>query len=63
MKWKLITKYYGHNNILDIGICWGNGRLEHIARICFPDDNQLGDNVSCAEEICAALNKRIRKSI
>ena len=64
MKWRLVVKYGGRNkNILDIGLAWSNGSLDHILRAVLPDDGQIGDNVSCAEEICAALNKRLRKSV
>lgn len=64
MKWKLVIKYAGCNkNILDIGIVWSNGNMEHIARAVLPDDGQIGDNVICGDEIRTALNKRIRKSV
>lgn len=40
-----------------------NGETLEICRVLFPSDNQMGDNVICAEEICVALKKRIRKSV
>lgn len=64
MRYKLISKFVGNSrNMLDIGIVYANGRIEEIAKIVFPNDGQLGDNVQTAEEICKALNKRIRQSI
>lgn len=58
---KLVPKF--NNNLLNIWITLPNGDSKVIAYICFPADQQMGDNVKCAEELCAALKKRIRKSL
>lgn len=63
-KWKLVVKYSGqNNNVLNIILCWSNGYMEQIAKIILPNDLQIGDNLHTAEEICATLNKRYRKSV
>lgn len=51
------------NNILSIGIVFASGDAREICRAYLPDDNQLNDNCVCAEEICAALKRRFRKSV
>ena len=58
---RLVQKFTG--NVLDIGIAYGNGDSEHIARVVMPNDKQINDDLECANAICVALKKRIRKSV
>lgn len=52
-----------HQNVLCILAVCSNGTGKEIGRVIFPNDFQVNDNVACAEEICTAIRKRIRKSI
>lgn len=58
---RLIQKFSG--NVLDIGIAYANGDSEQIARVVMPNDKQINDDLECANAICVALKKRIRKSV
>lgn len=58
---RLVQKFTG--NVLDIGIAYANGDSEHIARVVMPNDKQINDDLECANAICVALKKRIRKSV
>lgn len=58
---RLVQKFTG--NILDIGIAYANGDSEQIARVVMPNDKQINDDLECANAICVALKKRIRKSV
>ena len=40
-----------------------DGDNRQIAQIDLPNDMQMNDNLECAEAVCAALRKRIRKSV
>lgn len=57
---RLVPKITG--NFLCIFLVYNGGHQE-IARIIFPNDCQMNDNVECANAICAAMQKRIRKSV
>jgi hypothetical protein len=39
-----------------------NGESRLLAMVQLPRDNQLGDDIECAEAISEALRKRIKKS-
>ena len=58
---RIVPKFRG--NLMDVGIDMPNGDARVIARVNFPNDGQHVDDIACAEEICVALKKRIRKSI
>lgn len=58
---RLVQKFTG--NVLDIGIAYANGDSEQIARVVMPNDKQINDDLECANAICVALKKRIRKSV
>lgn len=60
VNFRLVPKF--NNNLLVI-ICEYNGDIRVIAQIILPNDNQIADNVAVANEICAILKKRIRKSV
>ena len=62
-KFRIVTKFFGRGNVLDIGLASSDGELLHIGRIYFPDDGQLSDNVRCSDEIGEALQRRFRKSV
>ncbi len=59
--YKIIPKI--NNNVIYIGLVLPNGDAREICRAILPDDKQLNDNCSCADEICAALRRRFRKSV
>ena len=61
MGFRIVQKF--NNNILDIGVVLANGNSTQIARIIFPDDKQVNDNLEAANAICVILKKRIRKSV
>ena len=61
MKFKLVPKM--NRNLLSIFVVFPNGRTVEISRTYMPDDNQIVDNVHCAEEMCKALSTRIKKSV
>lgn len=64
MRWKLVSKQVNPaGNIIDIGVVWENGRTEPIARIVFPDDKMICDNVRCIEAIIKILKARFRSSV
>ncbi|MCX4267819.1 MAG: hypothetical protein OSJ62_04035 [Lachnospiraceae bacterium] len=50
-------------NLLRIFLVYSGGKNEEIARVVMPHDNQMNDNVNCAEEICTAIRKRIKRSV
>lgn len=61
--YRLVQKYAeGNPNCLNIWFVLPTGQGHLIATIIFPSDQQYGDNHICADEICTALKKRIRKS-
>ena len=61
MKWKLVVKFANPHTGC-IGIVWENGAQEEVARILFPNDQMLGENVKAMEEMAKILNKRYRAS-
>lgn len=62
--WKIVPKFTGMNkNIADILLVENNGRVTQVARVAFPDDGQIIDNVKCTEEICISLRKRCKASV
>jgi hypothetical protein len=58
---RLVPKF--SENMMDIVFVLPNGDCRVIARVCLPCDGQHNDDLSCAEEICSALRKRIRRSV
>ncbi|MBO5279255.1 MAG: hypothetical protein J6B06_07180 [Lachnospiraceae bacterium] len=60
-KFKLVPKI--SQDVMAVFYIDPNGETLEICRVLLPNDNQMGDNVICAEEICVALKKRIRKSV
>jgi hypothetical protein len=50
-------------NKCEFDIVLNNGEFRAIAWVVFPADGQLNDNLDAANEIAAALKKRIRKSV
>lgn len=50
-------------NTCDFYVVLANGDSRLIAQVMFPCDGQMNDNVECANTICMALKKRIRKSV
>lgn len=58
---KLVPKLA--NNLLEIWFVLPNGEGRAIAWVVFPKDSQMPDNVTAANDICAVLKKRIRKSV
>lgn len=50
-------------NVMQIYIVIKNGETRQIAEIHCPNDGQMNDNLELAESICAAIKKRIRKSV
>lgn len=62
MKYKLVAKSLAPN-MTDIIMVTAAGEFRTIARVEFPNDNQMMDNNTCTEEIIKALYKRLRKSI
>lgn len=51
------------SNICCIYMVNAAGEGMEIARLLFPNDNQLNDNVETVNSIMTALRKRIRKSV
>ena len=43
-------------------IVLSNGEVRALGEMLMPNDGQLGDDVTAAEEIATALRKRIKKS-
>lgn len=60
VNFRLIPKF--NENVLVI-IYEYNGDIRPIAQVLLPNDHQISDNVAVANEICAILKKRIRKSV
>lgn len=58
---KIVPKM--NQNVLCVFLVYPNGENQEIGRVIFPNDFQMNDNVECAEEICNAIKKRIRKSV
>ena len=59
---KLVPKMLSPST-LGIWAVLPNGDNRQIAQIDMPNDMQMNDNLECANAICDALKKRIRKSI
>ena len=51
-----------YSNIIEIYIVI-NGNSRRIAVLETPNDKQISDNVELSETVCAAIQKRIRKSV
>jgi hypothetical protein len=65
INYRLISKFMQNQNgakFLHIGMVLSNGESRLLAIIQLPHDNQLGDDIECAEAISDALRKRIKKS-
>ncbi len=60
-RFKIISKM-PYSNIIEIYIVI-NGNSRRIAVLETPNDKQISDNVELSETVCAAIQKRIRKSI
>lgn len=58
---KLIPKFNG--NMMEIYFVLPNGENRPILLCCFPNDNQMGDNVKVAEDIIPILRRRIKRSL
>lgn len=48
---------------LSIWLVHNNGEQLELGRMRMPMDGQMNDNLECAQSICTALRKRIRKSV
>lgn len=48
---------------LSVWVVFSNGDNMELGRLRMPMDGQMNDNLECAQTICDALKKRIRKSI
>lgn len=48
---------------LSVWLVYSNGDWLELGRIRMPADGQMNDNLECAQTICDALKKRIRKSV
>ena len=60
-RFKIISKM-PYSNIIEIYIVI-NGNSRRIAVLETPNDKQISDNVELSETVCAAIQKRIRKSV
>ena len=60
-RFKIVSKM-PYNNIIEIYIVI-NGNSRRIAVLETPNDKQISDNVELSETVCAAIQKRIRKSV
>ena len=64
MRWKLVAKQVNPDgNVIDVGLVWENGNTEIVARIVFPNDRQICENVKCTEAIIKILRARLRSSV
>ena len=64
MKWKLVAKQVNPDgNIIDIGLVWENGNTDFVARIVFPNDKMLCDNVRAVDSLIKILKARFRASV
>ena len=59
---RIVTKFT-RANVVDFGAVFPNGETQLIARIVYPQDNQLNDSVEANKAIAEILSKRIRKSV
>ncbi len=48
---------------LSLWLVLSNGDSLEIGRVRMPSDGQMNDNLECAQTICDAIKKRIRKSV
>ncbi len=48
---------------LSVWLVYSNGDSMELGRIRMPADGQMNDNLECAQTICDAIKKRIRKSV
>ena len=60
-RFKIVSKM-PYSNIIEIYIVI-NGNSRRIAVLETPNDKQISDNVELSETVCAAIQKRIRKSV
>jgi hypothetical protein len=58
---RIVPKF--NNNLCAIYIVYPNGDYRLICQVLMPHDNQMVDNMECAQLIADALKKRIRKSV
>lgn len=63
MNFRVVPKFVSVNSLEIWFVPQSNTDMRVIAQILMPADNQLSDNVEAANEICAILKKRIRKSV
>lgn len=59
-RFRIISKM-PYSNVIEIYIVV-NGDSRKIAVLETPNDRQISDNVELSETVCAAIQKRIRKS-
>ena len=62
MNFRMVPKMISPDTC-DIYIVLSNGDSRQIARVLFPHDGQMNDNLECAETVCIALKKRVKKSV
>ena len=60
-RFKIVSKM-PYSNIIEIYIVI-NGNSRRIAVLETPNDKQISENVELSETVCAAIQKRIRKSV
>lgn len=59
---KVVPKFI-RANLVDFHVVYPNGDSGIIARVEYPLDNQINDNVDTNRLVADALSKRIKKSV